>query len=416
MLGLWLIVAPIALLAGAVWFARWRGARAEAALDTSWRRALGGQTFLERYPATEDNETTLALEALGCGLGIEMAPDEGSGRCRPNPEAARCFQAIEPALKKLFDPTAVAEDGSLAAPPDGLATYLETARPTLDRATALLLSAPPPAWKLDLGQGLDLKIPNDLGILNLERLIAAEARERARAGRVDAAFETLEAAWIYDQALLEMPNELAQRGGQAALKAQLVVLRALPRAPAVWRARLTGLDLRGKLLVALQADAFAFHRSSTFDRPPYDTPNLPGWRLVRLGFRDHARRYQAMIEELPRRDIRSFDPDEFGDEMRSRLPRWQFVSKIALANEWDGWPRSAHLELAAELTALGLLERERLATGAPPRTYTKRSSRVEGLHWVYETLPEGTRIRIDGRFRYPGPRPLPLIFLIRNPS
>ncbi|HXU29864.1 MAG TPA: hypothetical protein VN851_04730 [Thermoanaerobaculia bacterium] len=413
LLAVWLIVAPIGLLSGALWFLRWRGARADEAIEASWRRTLGGRTFLERYPATEDNRTTLGLEALGCGLGIDMAPIETPGRCHPSPEAASRFKAIQPALKKLLDPTTIAEDGALAAPPVALANYLAASRPTLDRATALLLTSPAPVWKLNLAAGFHLKIPNFLGVSNLERLLVAQAREQARAGRIDAAFEGLEAAWKYNQAILDQPTLIGQLIGQTILKMQLAALRGMPRAPAGWPARLTDLDLRHRMFMALQADVFIAFHTSTFDRPPPGAGVRPWW-LARWALRDYTRRVQPILDELPRREVRSFNPDDFEREMRDRMPRWQFIARQLVPNFWDAWPRTAHLELASELTALALLERERLATGGPPRTFHQRPSRVEGLRWIYEDLPLGTRIRIDGRFLYPGPRPLPLTFLVRT--
>lgn len=345
-----------------------------------------------------------------------MAPKGEPGRCHPTIEAAKRFQAILPDLKKYLEPSAVAEDGTIAAPSADLAAYIVRSLPTIGRAKTLLLTSPAPVWKLNLALGFDSSSPNYLGFLNLGRLLVAQAREQARAGQIDAAFETLEAAWMYNQAALKVPKAIGLMICELALKEQLAVLRGMPRLPTVWRARLAQVDLRGPLLVAHQAEAFAAYRSSKADRPPADQPDLQGWPLVRWGMHDYAWRYQAMIDEMAQRDVRSFDPDDFDREMLHRIPNWQFVGRLLLPKIWDTWPRTAHLELAAELTVLGLEERERLAVGASSRGYRRRASRVKGLRWVYEGVPEGTRIRLGGRFLYPGTRALPLTFLIRHPS
>ncbi|HSS76034.1 MAG TPA: hypothetical protein VLV54_04740 [Thermoanaerobaculia bacterium] len=129
---------------------------------------------------------------------------------------------------------------------------------------------------------------------------------------------------------------------------------------------------------------------------------------------DYARRLSAMVEELPRRDVRSFDPDAFEREQRAAIPRWQVLARTLLPNFWDTWPRSAHVELEAELTALVLEERERLAAGGPPRSTDRRPSRIKGLSWIYEDVAGGTIVHLDGDLKYQEPRPVPLRFTVRR--
>ena len=211
-------------------------------LDATWRRELGGLSFLERYPKTADNAAVLELEALGAAIGIDMAPPETQGRSRPAPEAAQRFAAIKTPLEKLLAPSAQPEDGAIAAPPAALADYLGFARPTLLRVVEVLRRDPPPVWQRDLGLGFDAPVANLLGILQLQRLLLLEARERLRNGDSGGALAVLEASWRYNEALREnRPTLIGQLIALAILKLQQPVLRSLPApsaATAGWRARL----------------------------------------------------------------------------------------------------------------------------------------------------------------------------------
>jgi hypothetical protein len=136
--------------------------------------------------------------------------------------------------------------------------------------------------------------------------------------------------------------------------------------------------------------------------------------LARWAIWDYARRLSDILDDLPRQDVRTFDPDAFNREKLKSIPRWQTVARLMLPNFWDSWPKSAHVELEAELTALILEERDRLAKGGPPRPAKRRPSRIKGLSWVYEDLPGGTAVHLDGDLRYQETKPVALRFTVRR--
>lgn len=388
-------------------------------LDATWRRELGGLSFLERYPKMADNATVLELEALGAAIGIDMAPPETQGRSRPTPEVAQRFAAIRTPLKELLDPSAQPEDGAIAAPPATLADYLGFARPTLLRVVEVLRRDPPPIWQRDLGLGFDTRVANLLGILQLQRLLLLEARERLRNGHSGGALAVLEASWRYNEALREnSPALIGQLIALAVLKLQQPVLRRLPTSSAAtarWRARLDGTAARSWILIGFHAEAFIAHRAAALDQPlGRDQPMLHLRGLTRLLIWDYSRRFETMIQDLPGTDLRSFDPDAFDREQQKRLPRWQVVARLLLPNFWDAWGKAGRGELSTDLTARILEERDRLASGGPPRAANRRPSRVSGLSWIYEETPEGTRIHLDGDLAYREAKPVPLRFLVRH--
>lgn len=413
-----LALALLAVVAGAasLAFAQWK-AGVDRDLDAAWRRSLGGRSFLERYPKTGDNATVRELEELGASIGIDLAPAEVKGRSRPAPEQARRFAAVKTPLRDLLDPAAQPEDGTLAAPPPAVAQYLDFARPTLLRIIEVLRRDPPPIWERDLGRGFEAKIPNLLGVLQVQKLLVLEAREQLRNGRREPALGVLEASWRYNEAVRENgPSLIHQLIANAVVKLQQPVLRNLPApsaASALWRSRLEGIDPVAHVLTGLHAEAFISHHVSTLDRPlGGQGGELANGVWMRLLIWDHARRFEAMVQELARRDVRSFDPAAFHREQEKRVPRWNLVSRILLPNFWDAWGKAARVELSADLTARILEERGRLATGAPQQA-ARRPSRVPGLSWIYEQTPEGTRIRLDGDLTYRELKPVPLRFLVR---
>jgi hypothetical protein len=412
---LFLALAAIALvvLSGStvVW---WRTSQTDAAIETTWQKMLGGESFRERFPATDSNETLLDLQRLAAAIGIEMAAPGAAENPQPTPEATRRFGAIEKDLYEFLDPNVDSEDGAFPAPPMRLSRFGVRARTRIEAIATLLTTRPPPTWESDLYDGLEGAGPHLGGVLNLQKLLLFEAIERLRSGHLHECHHLLEAAWNFEEAIRANPTLVAQLVSQTNLKPLLAVLRSVPSAPAVWHDRLAGLDLRRGIYVALHTEAFVVYNSAGLEKPLLaDDP--PRWTdpIVRWGARDYARRFVPMIEELAQRDVRTFDPVAFDREMVGRLPRWQIVARLMLQNFWTTWPSAARVELAGELTARILAERDRQAAGGPPRNGDREPSRVEGLHWVYEATPAGTTIRLDGEMRYRPKTALPLRFTIR---
>ncbi len=381
-------------------------------LDGDWRRALGGASFPERYPAAEDNATVHDLEKLGAAIGIDMAPPDTPGRAHPTLEASKHLEAVKAPMKAFYSAYRISTDDTPAPIPPELAAFLESIRPGLDAIRSRLAQGPPPVWKRDLDAGFQTKLPNYLGLLALQKLFLLDAAEQLRAGREKQAGEILDASWRLNEALSDNnPSLVTQLIVQAVIRLQQPILRIFPRSPAGWPERLRHLDLQSRILRGLRYEAFGAHRAASLD------PSILGIKprprtLARWAIWDYARRLSAILDDLPRQDVRTFDPDAFNREKLKSIPRWQTVARLMLPNFWDSWPKSAHVELEAELTALILEERDRLAIGGPPRPANRRASRVKGLSWVYEDLPGGTAVHLDGELRYQEPRPVPLRFRV----
>jgi len=408
------VLVGLSLLA-ALALTAWK-ASVDRRLDAGWRQSLGGASFLERYPAIQDNVTVRDLEKLGAAIGIDMAPADTPGRVHPAPETAKRFEAIKAPLKDFYSADRIATEDSLAPLRPELTAFLDSVRPGLDAIRTRLAQGPPPVWARNLEAGFETKIPNYVGVLMLQKLLLLDAREQLRAGRETRAGEILETSWRLNQAAADNnPVLITQLIAMAVIRLQQPILRRFSKAPAGWPERLLRLDQQSRILRALRCEDFSAHLTSTFDRPIPDAKwGTQGQAFLRWVVWDYARRLSAMVEELPRRDMRSFDPDAFEREQRAKIPRWQVLARTLLPNFWDTWPRSAHVELEAELTALVLEERERLAAAGPLRSTNRRPSRVKGLSWIYEDIPGGTTIRLDGELRSREERPVPLRFTVRR--
>jgi hypothetical protein len=104
-----LVGLAIALPAWKVWVDR--------RLYASWRKSLGGASFVERYPETEDDSSVRDLNRLAAAIGIEMAPpDTLVGHIRPDAEAVARFAAVKKPLSELLSPSNCPTDGLLASP------------------------------------------------------------------------------------------------------------------------------------------------------------------------------------------------------------------------------------------------------------------------------------------------------------
>jgi len=391
----------------------------DAQLEEAWAAAAGGKPILQAFPPTRQNLAAFRLEELAGELGIHLFSPESPQQLEE--DVAGRFQEIQISLNEHSRELGGSEDGLLPAPPVGLAAYLDESTPILDEIVEHLLEAQAPVWDSDLSLGYGAPLQNFLGLLLLQRLLVLKAAEGISKGEdVEPYPEAyLEASWRLNQTTLANPNLIAQLIGQAVLRLQMAVVRGQGslqgEASELWRQRFAELDLRCGVFLALQMDAWVAHYGSRQKNP------LPGVEIpamarpfMGLGMRDFARRYQAILEQIPHQDLRTFDPGKFLEEAESEIPRWQIIARLLIPNLVEAWPRAARTELSAELTALVLEERERRVHSDVPPSAGRQPSCVEGLNWVYEVTEQGLAITLDGELAHPGPHPLSNRFVFRE--
>lgn len=398
---------------------RERSRRADERLLARWADLLGGESFPERFPPTEPNETALRLGALGAAMGLEMVPAEVVEGPRPSEASAARFAEHKRQLEEYLDAVAAGPSRAAWPPvPAELGDLLEEVQPRLGELVVLLRDAPPPVWRSDLSRGIEAPLPNFLGVLRLQDVLVARAASQAHDGRPERALELLEASWRLNQAVLARVSLLAQLVGQRAVSRQAGVLRGVCGAPRHWQERLAGLDLQEGIFVALHAEAFMAYRSASLD--PFPGTGLQEWSVpfMRWGLRDYAHRFQRILDDLATEDVRTFDPDAFLDRAMAGLPRWQIVARILLPNMFATWPESARHDLETELTRHVLVRRAALAADAAAGPSAPGgvvvAARVPGLSWVIDTDAAGVSVRLDGDLAHKHEDAPPLRFRIER--
>ncbi len=399
-----------------VWMAFGRLERAEEAMFDRWRELLGGQSFLERFPAVEANATTLEIERLAAVLGIDATP-HGAPRKEPDEEIAAAFGETYELLKDYLDAVRKTDLDEWPEPLPEFGDFSRRHAETIEELVTLLLSAPPPVWRGDLAAGFEAELPNLLGILKLQVVLLSQAHQFAADGETRSALRVLEASWQLDAAVRKQPYLISELISHAVMRYQQPVLRRLCRIPQQdanrWIERLENLDSRRETRIALAGEAFAAHRSAQMggsDLWDEDTPRWIAW-FGKHGLRDYSVRMHAYGEELSQRDLLTFDSQAYLDEHEARIPRWAIVARILLPNFSDAWVRAARLEVSAELTARVLEERLHRAGGVN-LARDDRDTAIDGLRFVYEESEGNVTITVDGDVLEPGDKAVPLRFTV----
>lgn len=354
------LVGAIALGGGSV-AARIALARADRTADREWAEALAPlSTVPGRYPPTETDDRALRLEGIASSIGIRL------------------------------------EAGGPTQPPSSPLHRVDPAR--LAAAVELLRAGDPPVWAMDPSDCRGAPATDLQGQRELQRLLLATARRTIARGELAAVAELLEASWKLNESLLRSPDLATHVAACAVVEQQMMLLCELPEPGDEWRVRLAAFDLEQHTLEAYRFEAWRARCLADRDslaeiHPALRVIGLPLARL--LAHQQHAAMLVA-VRELPRRELRSFDPDAFAAEQHARVSRANPIAQATLPNDWSSWPRSLRAALSVDL-ALRVIElRAAAAAGREPASPQQRQpSRLPGVDWLYEAQPDGIHIAID---------------------
>jgi len=333
-------------------------AMADRAADREWAEALAPlSTVPERYPVTETDDRALRLEGIAASLGIHL-------------------EAVE--------------SGAL---PAGPATVVDPVR--LASAVALLLSGDPPVWAMDVTDCRAAPATSERGHRELQRLLLSTAGRAIARGEPATAREILEASWRLNESLLRSPCLDCHLAACAIIEQEMALLVELPDPGDEWRVRLAALDLEQHTLEAYRFEAW--RARCLADRHVAELHPALSWvarPLARLAAHQQHEAMLFAVRELPRRDLRSFDADDFAAEQHARVSRANPIGQSSLPHDWTSWPRSMRAALSVDL-ALRVLELRAAAADGEPRPQPRQPSRVTGVDWLYEAIPGGIAITID---------------------
>ncbi len=347
------------------------------------------KAFATAFPKAPATGVALELEALTARLGIDLAP-KNERRDHPDPEAAKAYQAVAPAIRQYVDQQLEGASERVDAPGGAVKGYLAEHGATLDAIVAVALDRREIAWEIDVTAGLYAPTPNVLGQVRLQLVLAARALDEARRSDPDAALRTVEAMWILVQSLASRPEMVSQILVQNAARLVVGMLRKVDSPASVWVDRFRGRAFFESFLAALQNDAW--HLAS-------DAEELEAVQGM-------TRVHRRFVANLAARDPCGWTREDLDRSWKvavsGELGEIEIMATTGLENSLDGLNRWHRYLLDAELTALVLEARgEKAASldGAwPARPANLESSVCPGSFWKYQRSSSGdVTLAFEGR-------------------
>lgn len=393
---------------GAIWLSHRAVRHAEQAWDEA-HLTLGG--LVARYPHRDRNGTARNAEIASAALGIDLAPRWDESGPHPEAEARQGYAAVREPLGSYLQRTLEIEDSSIPPPPAEVAAFLEGHARQLDRLRDGLEAGQPPFWLRELEEGVNARLPNLLGQIDLQRLLLADALLQTREGHREAARADLETSWRLAGALGQDPILIVQLIHTAVGRYQAGVLRHVPVDPGVWDERLESLRDTSVFLDSFRFEVAAF---SELD-PTQLLPHMTWWENVagriaapylRFCAASDLNRWRRAIEQLEKR--RSLCPSSDETALNWKLPErpwWNYLTESSLPNVLATADRVGSLQVDLELTRRWLaLSAARDESGAwPARLPLPEASRAcPGERWSYsQTTGGAAEIHFSREFAWP---------------
>jgi hypothetical protein len=367
-------------------------------VERGWIEALGPlSTLADRYPPLEKNATARQVEVLAASFGISVAVDDDAAAPVPDPGRVDSYRAVRSSLLNhdLDSPRGPGRQT--------LGGWLRQHRTTVDALAGTLIEDAAPVWAMTLDDCVgDLQVKL-AGLVELQRVLLAAADQSIRAGELDLAARLLEASWRLNDTIQRSPRLDEHLASVVVVEEQMAVLRNHPAPGNHWKVRLAAVDLERRALEAIRLDAWLLRcRAAAFLNDLHPVLGLFAQPFARLLA---VPQHQAMVwavQELPVRQVTSFDPDRFVAEQHRRIPRWNRLARSGLPESWDSWTDSVGGSLAVELGLRTLELREALsrpggvdAVDAAPR----QPSQVAGIEWIYTVAESSIEIAVDRAWR-----------------
>ena len=355
-------------------------------VDSGWSEVLGPlSTLPDRYPPVSTNPAARRVEVLAAELGICVAGDP-AGPCPERAEQAR-FTAISTSLTTPKGPVQpadrwLAENGDL-----------------IQDLVVGLLTEEPPVWGLALADCRGDLATNLEGQVDLHRVLMAAAHKALRSASPDQASQILEASWRLNEGLIRSPGLDEHLAAIDVIGLQVELLRRLPDPADHWKLRLAATDIQRQALEAYRFDAWRLRcRASSFLANLHPAIGFVASPFARLMAVQQHRAMVFAVDELPRRDVRTFDPDAFVAEQHRLVSRWNPIARSGLPSDWSSWRTSALAALDVELAQRVLDLRSVLKTSEnrdPLVLQPRQPSTTFDVDWLYETSGNTIHIALD---------------------
>ncbi len=378
--------------------------RKEKRVETRWAASRAGslEKLYAQMPRTRTNASAKALEEAAVALGAARREPDGRLTNTPLPAGAN-----EYVLAESQKPA-----GSVAPPPEALAAFLRDHAADLDSVRRTLSAGPAPVWDSIPEELYRAPLPALIPVLNLQRLLAADALAALAGADATRALADAEAGWALNQVTLARPELICKLTGLATIRIWAGVLRKMPAIPEAWPARLKAFDPWEHLRQACRCEAtFLYMLGQRGGVEILDAKVLEGGFLdalagpyVRLCLADTAGRLLEMVEAFEARGRCGGPYETVGLDAEKAIPSWNVVGRVALPNLADAWARADRLGLDLELTERALqIKGLRTAEGGWPASAPQgfEKSLCPKARWTFATQGGGFTIVLENGPEFP---------------
>lgn len=347
----------------------------DRAAGMPWPGGLGRLDAVpKRFPVTEQSAGATKLVQLASAAQIDLAVRERLGTAKP-PDAR--FEAARTAISDYVKTQFERSGDAIDAPPPPAAHYLAENEQALNAVRDHLLSGTPIVWETNISEGFEAPIPNSAGHMNLQKILAARALDKAR--RNDpAAWDELHASWKLNRVLWQRPDLISIVVATASTRMSNAAARKMPLPAPAWFQETLTFDYLGAMAASQQAEAWMIHRAM---------PVTVSYRLQGAEYLDVMRKYTA--EATRSRACSSISP-QFNTARESLV-----TMNVAVPNLIGAWHHL--LRFRAELEAT-----ERILQLRAGRTPSTRSQCSDGTWLVTANAIRFSRdINVPQGIRFP---------------
>jgi len=311
------------------------------AADVGWPSSLGLLDEVpKRFPDAEQSAGATKLVQLASAAHLELRPRERMGSvATPKPGDVNVIarKAIGEYVKTQFERSGDAID----APPPPAAQYLAENEAALNAVRDHLLSGAPIVWETKLSRGFNAPIPNLSGLINLQKVLAARALDKARRNDA-AAWDELHASWELNRGVWHRPDLISILIAIASTRMSNAAARKMPLPAPDWLRETYTFDYVGAMAASQQAEAWMIHHAKPGRLTVKDVLRLPSYRLQGAEYLDVMRKYTT--EAVRSRACDSISP-QFDPARRSLV-----TMHLAIPNLISAWHRLIRFRAELEAT------------------------------------------------------------------
>jgi hypothetical protein len=350
--------------------------------EADWRKEFGDpDRTLAAFPSHEDSEKAVRLIELARTVGIDLARSKSR---QPGGGESGDKRALSRAISQYDEAELTRPGGKVEPPPGAVRAFLEERDREIGDVVTFLSTSGPPEWKVDVRLAHEAPVPNLLGQIRLQRLLVAQALNRAQLGRENEAEQVFHASWNLNASLRDRPDIISQLIAIAIARMQAGLARRLPLDPAPWRERFADHDYRASVLRALEVESIAGVRGLPADSSLWD-------RASRADFFDLRRNFLVGLRDSPVADKQiEISSERYLPDSQPRSPG-AIIEMIPLPNLAGAIRRADRLIIDMELTER-ILEARMLKAGLglwPTGIPGIEISRMPGEHWTYFVSNDG---------------------------